>query len=368
MIASKVIVQTARFGALAGLAFAGACNESPTLGAPGIGAPSAACIIPETQIFDGGPGKDGIPALTNPRLVGIAEAGTEYLADRDRVIGLIVDGQPIAVPHNIGWWHEIVNFDFPNQRLAVTYCPLTGSSLVFDRQGIGGAELGVSGLLFRNNLIMYDRTSQESLWPQMMRTAACGPRVGTDLRMVAAVEMTWAGWRTLHPETRVIADDPRNNRNYRLYPYGNYEDPDNPRTLFPMPNVDTRRPPKERVLGIAVANSDGLAFPFGELDTLGAIAAVHALAGEAEVVVFWDRERRAASAHRPRAGERSLSFSVRDGQVLDAETGSVWSVDGRAVDGPLAGERLAGVDEAFVSFWFAWAAFHPRTILWQAGG
>ncbi len=136
------------------------------------------CSIPASQIFDGGPGKDGIPALTNPRLVGAGEPGTEYLRDDDRVIGVLLEGQPVAVPHNIGWWHEIVNFNLGDQRLAVTYCPLTGSSLAFDRAPIGGAELGVSGLLFQNNLIMYDRSSRESLWPQMLRGARCGPHAG----------------------------------------------------------------------------------------------------------------------------------------------------------------------------------------------
>jgi len=55
---------------------------------------------------------------------------------------------------------------------------------------------------------------------------------------------------------------------------------------------------------------------------------------------------------------------VRNGQIIDTETESVWQVDGLAVGGPLAGSRLTPIDEAYVSFWFAWAAFQPQTEIW----
>lgn len=347
---------------LVGVVVLAGCGDSDAL------RPSQAnvsCSIPENLIFAGGPGKDGIPALSNPLLVSPGDAGTAYLRDDDRVIGLFLQGEPVAVPHNIGWWHEIVNFDAGDRRIAVTFCPLTGSSLAFDRSAIGGAELGVSGLLYFTNLIMYDRNTQESLWPQMMRAARCGPRDGTRLDMVPVAEMTWAGWRTLHPETLVVSDDPGRNRNYRSYPYGDYERTDNPRLLFPVPAMDSRRPPKERVLGIPSGEDGGVAFPFGVLDQLGPVAVVPATSGAGLVVVFWDRARQAAVAHYPRIGELHLSFEVRGGAIVDVQTGSAWSVDGRAVAGPLQGERLEMVPEAFVSFWFAWASFHPTALLWE---
>ena len=95
------------------------------------------------------------------------------------MIGVEVDGEYIAVPHNILWWHEIANFD--ELGLAVTYCPLTGSSIAFHRSGVDGAQFGVSGLLYKNNLVMYDRTAvdgEDSLWPQMLAGGFCGPAEG----------------------------------------------------------------------------------------------------------------------------------------------------------------------------------------------
>ena len=197
-----------------------------------------ACDLPSSEIVNGGPGKDGIPALTNPPLV--ASDAVRYLAETDRVIGLILDDKPVAIPHNILWWHEILNYDGATQKIAVTYCPLTGSSIVFDREAIGGAELGVSGLLYQNNLIMYDRNEEEALWSQMLSGARCSSSKGFPLESVSHVEMSWGGWKAIHPDTQVLSASTGFSRNYTQYPYGDYEEVDNSRLLFQMDNIDCR--------------------------------------------------------------------------------------------------------------------------------
>jgi hypothetical protein len=337
------------------------CNDAdgPASVTPG----ELECTIPSGQIFDGGPGKDGIPALENPRLVGIESPELAYLRDGDRVIGLLRNGQAIAVPHNIGWWHEIVNLDIEGLQVAVTFCPLTGSSLAFDRSGADGATFGVSGLLYQNNLIMYDRNRPESLWPQMARSARCGARTGTTLAMVPVIEMTWAAWRGLHPDTRVISGDLGLGRNYTLYPYGSYDQEGNEQLLFPLQNVDRRRPVKERVLGIPLAGG-GMAFPFGELARAGDVAVVPFESDGEDLVVLWDERARAAMAYRPIAAGQTLTLEVRVGAIVDRETESTWDVDGLARSGVLRGQRLEAVAEAHVAFWFAWAAFNESTQIW----
>ncbi|MCH7564595.1 MAG: DUF3179 domain-containing protein, partial [Gemmatimonadetes bacterium] len=132
------------------------------------------CSISKEFLFDAGVPRDGIPALTDPVLVPVGDPTIEYLLGAHRVIGIEVGGQYIAIPHNILWWHEIVNFNSLALPLAVTFCPLTGSSMVFDRSSVRGVEFGVSGLLFQNNLVMYERSgdgTDASLWPQMIRGA-----------------------------------------------------------------------------------------------------------------------------------------------------------------------------------------------------
>ena len=324
------------------------------------------CSIPKDFLFDTGVPRDGIPALTDPRLVAPNNPNTEYLLGGDRVIGIEVGGQYIAVPHNILWWHEIVNFTSLEVPLTVTYCPLTGSSMVFDLTSVPGLEFGVSGLLFQNNLVMYERNSGEaaSMWPQMIRGARCGPLDGQALEMYPAIEMRWDSWRLLHPDTRVLSGETGHLRDYQSYPYGSYEGVTNAETLYPHPEFDRRRSPKERVLGIPFADGGGIAFPFLALDSRDARRVVHETADSEPVVVFWDRVSAAAMAYRPSVDGQSLTFEVLNGRYVDVETGSEWTFEGVGISGPMTGAKLAPFSEAYVSFWFAWATFVQGTQLW----
>ena len=325
------------------------------------------CSIPESEIISGGVGRDGIPALRNPLFVAPDHREAGYLQDFDRVIGLEIGGEFLAVPHNILWWHEIVNLDNYGVPLAVSYCPLTGSSMVFDRTTVGGNDFGVSGLLYKNNLIMFERRSdgtQESWFPQFLRGARCGPLDGAPLPMYPSVEMRWDAWRTLHPETGVVSGIQGYGRDYFSYPYGDYEVLDNAETLFPQDEHDRRRPPKERVLGIPREHGFGMAFPFGLLQRLGDKAVVHDdVQGTRSIVVFWSTEAETAIAFVPRVNGQELTFEARDDGFFDIENGSEWTLQGRAIAGPLEGSMLELVSDAFISFWFAWSTFHPNTAL-----
>ncbi len=125
--------------------------------------------------------RDGIPSLDDPAWDRADASIPDYLDDETRVIGVFANGSAFAVPLNVLWSHEIVNLDTggPNApRLSITYCPLTGSSLVLDRASVGGATLGVSGILFMNNLLVYDRRDPEdTLWPQMLAWRGRGHRL-----------------------------------------------------------------------------------------------------------------------------------------------------------------------------------------------
>jgi hypothetical protein len=362
------LAKTMAVGALALALMTVACGESPVAEAfPKLEREEdGTCSIPESEIRSGGVPIDGIPAMSDPELVSADDPSATYVRTWDRVIGIEVDGMYIAVPHNILWWHEIVNFNAFSAPLAVTYCPLTGSSMVFDRTAAGGAGFGVSGLLFRNNLILYDRSDEQSLWPQMMRGARCGPRDGQMLDMVPSIEMRWDAWVELHPDTKVISIPSSLNRNYQQYPYGDYESLNNTRTLFPQGDFDGRRPPKERVLGIPYSNGSGMAFPFTTLDSGGDRFVVHSQAEGEDIVVFWDHDSKAAVAFEATLDGQVLEFELEEGRYVDVQTGSEWTLDGRAISGGFEGQELVQVADAYVSFWFAWAAFVPSTGLWLA--
>lgn len=345
---------------------------------PGLELSQLECSIPQNQIFSGGVPVDGIPSLQDPEFVPVGHQSLDYMDfghpfPDPRIIGVVHDDQAWAVPHNILWWHEIVNLDLDDQtRLAVTYCPLTGSGMVFDRGPLGGATLGVSGLIFRNNLMMYDRGGSASLFPQMMRAARCGIRDGSPLPMFPAVEMRWSEWKELHPQTMVVSDRTGFNRNYRQYPYGSYES--NSEYLFPVGEIDPRRPEKERVLGYPVTESasddspGGLALPFGELERAAemGVAAVPVRIEGSDALVLWSTAAQGGGFYRPVTEQGDpVEIEARDGELVDVGTGSVWSIEGRAIEGARAGERLVPLEEGYVAFWFAWEIFHPDTELWE---
>ena len=323
------------------------------------------CSISQSLIFSAAPAKDWIPALTNPGFVGPRDESVAFLKDSDRIVGMVIDGQAYAVPINVLWWHEIVNLDVGSHSLAITHCPLTGSSLVFDRAPLGGVEFGVSGLLYLNNLMMYDRSTGESLWPQMLRGARCGVQSGTALVSIPSLEMEWWRWQTIHPDTRVLGEITGHVRDYSEYPYGDYAEARNARTLFPRVVADDRLQPKELVLGVPDGEQQW-AIPFGRLESVGSTAAVHPAGASPHLVVLWDGLGSSAMAFDSRleTGER-LTFRVEDDRIRDDLTDSIWRFDGLALAGPLVGTQLDPIAEAYAAFWFAWVDFHPETLVWE---
>ena len=338
------------------------CGDDIVLGLGGEPPPNNFdCIIP-VDLISSAAVRDAIPALTDPEMVPFEDPRAAYLLDHDRVISLELNNFRVAVPLNVLWWHEIVNLTIGAASVAVTHCPLTGSSLVFDRGPLGGVELGVSGLLYQTNLMMYDRVDEDSLWPQLARGARCGPKTGQALKMLPAVEMRWDQYKQLFPGALVLLGEEGGvDREYQRYPYGpDYRSDHNLQGV--QEGIDERRLPKERVLGVPTA-SGGIAFPFHEFEALGSHAVVDL--PENEMVVFWSGGAEAAMAFRHILDGQRLTFRVSQEGIRDEGTGSLWQIDGEAVDGPLKGRRLVPVADAHVSYWFGWVAFNPSTTIWS---
>ncbi len=120
-------------------------------------------LIPVDEVYNGGVGMDGIPALTDPNLITADEAEGDLHA-LDTVIGVLIENEARAYPHYILDWHEIINDEIGNTAFALTYCPLTGSGIAVNRD-VGGyvTTFGVSGLLYNSNLMPYDRLTR-SYW------------------------------------------------------------------------------------------------------------------------------------------------------------------------------------------------------------
>ena len=333
------------------------------------------------HLLSGGVAKDGIPALTNPTFVAPDEIG--YLAQDDVVMGLVINGEPRAYPHNIGWWNEIINDRVGDQSVVVSLCPLTGTGQVFNATDSDGSqiEFGVSGLLINSNLVMYDRRDGETLYPQMIYTAINGPQVGDRLDLMPVVETTWALWKRMYPSTTVVQASTGweyyNSRwaysetRYTQYPYGDYRTNHEGLIFRPTTNggvFDHRFENKDLVLGLC-RNDQTKAFPFALMPDE---VVINDLVGGDPVVILFDAASRTALAYFSQLDDEPLSFYGVDSagplpvEFMDAETGSRWNMLGEAIAGPLAGRRLAQVP-AYNAMWFAWTAYWPDTEVWQPG-
>ena len=276
---------------------------------------SNASIDPE-EIVLGGPPRDGIPAINQPKF--IAADKVDYLHDDDIVMALVRGDIARAYPTRILVWHEIVNDVIGGDQVAVTYCPLCGTGMVFER-AINGQErtFGVSGLLYQSDVLMYDKES-ESLWSQLAMKAVSGAEVGAELTWLSSEHMTWKAWRDQYPRGEVLSTDTGYRRNYSGEAYASYFASD--RTMFPVSHLRRELPNKAWVIGVII-DGEAKAYP---VRTLPDNQVIHDMVGNAPVSVLYDAEKR-----HPR--------------VTDVQ-----------------GEQIPSV----MVFWFAWQAFYPETGLW----
>ena len=268
-------------------------------------------LIPAEEIYHGGPPRDGIPAIDTPRFVSIEEA--MFLQDQDRVLGIHRNGIAKAYPIAILNWHEIVN----DKEVLISYCPLCGTGMAFK---VDKADFGVSGLLYNSDMLLYDRKT-ESLWSQILAKAISGKRKGERLTMLPLEHTTWHDWKSRNPNTLVLSTDTGYSRDYTSTPYGNYET--SSAIYFPIAAKSRKYHPKEKVIGIHIGNTYK-AYPFIELDKTGKQIIQDQVQGK-EIRIHFNSEH-------------------RSGMIKDT-----------------SGKTLPSL----ISFWFAWYAFHPETLVYS---
>ncbi|MDK9558461.1 DUF3179 domain-containing protein [Marinobacter sp. M216] len=277
-------------------------------------------LIPAEQILRGGPPRDGIPAIREPKFE--RPDSTQPWQPDDLMLTWDGDGESRAFPVGILNWHEIVNVQLPDQSLLITFCPLCGSGIGFDPV-VDGRELsfGVSGLLYNSDLLMYDHQT-ESLWSQIEGRAVSGPLAGKSLERVPVRHELWQQWRDrVGDRARVLSTDTGHRRNYRQSPYGNYDQSE--RLHFPVSKTSRKYHPKTWVLGWS-HNGEAKVWPFPELA-------------------------RHEGALRDEVGGKAVTVHY-DPDVPSAEL--------RDENGALLPATRA--------FWFAWYTFHPDTLIFES--
>jgi hypothetical protein len=334
--------------------------------------------IPLDEIISGGPPPDGIPPIDDPVYESV-EAAAGWLEATSPVMVVDVDDDVRVYPLAILTWHEIVNDTVGGVPLVVTYCPLCNSALVFERtiDGPDGGQVldfGTSGRLYLSNLVMYDR-QHRNLWTQFEGEAVVGePLLGTQLTRVPAWLFGFAEAAALHPNAQVLSRDTGHDRDYGRNPYTGYDTEDRDPFLF-RGELDDRFPPMTRLVGLADGD-DAVAIT---LDHLTEQRTVETELADRAIVVLWapgqasaldgasidagrDVGQTAAFVAELDGQQLSLRPSQTDGRFEDADTGSVFDLRGRALDGPLEGQQLQPVPHDD-TFWFVWVAFRPDTEL-----
>ena len=368
--------------------------------------------IPLDEVLSGGPPPQGIPAIGFRDLIGDIDAtdaptfessaaAEEWLAADEPVLAVEIEGEARAYPLQILMWHEIVNDELGGVPIAVTYCPLCNSGLVFDRrvpltgelvadvlaipdtaasvddsppkeiEGEASVEVtfGTSGLLYQSNLLMFD-SATHTLFSQLVGRGVIGVLDGVQLVRVPAQVTSLADFAEAYPTGEVLSRETGFERDYGRNPYRGYDQEDDPPMLLIGEDIDERLPPKARVVTFSVSD-DIVAVPWARLEEEGVVTAT---VGERDVVILWQAGTRSALDAKQIADSREVGavgvfFAEADGAEVSlaasedgftAPDGSVYDIFGRAVSGPAEGTSLEAIAHDN-TLWFAWVAFQPDT-------
>ena len=279
--------------------------------------------IPLEEIISGGPPKDGIPSIDNPKFISVEEAN-QWLGDDEPGVAFSLGDTHRFYPYQILVWHEIVNDTVQGQRVLITYCPLCLTGFIFDPVVQGErVEFGTSGKLWKSNLVMYDRKT-DSLWPQILGEAVVGEMTGTRLKTLPSDQITYGAFKKAHSQGQVLSRDTGAARFYGSNPYGNYFQP----VSFALSLVgsrDTRLPAEAYVFGIVV---DGKAKAYF----------IESVKNQGEVKDTFEGK----------------NFVLKHDKDLDVVRVYEKLPDGSEV-------RI----NPFSSFWFSWAAAYPDSELYK---
>lgn len=263
---------------------------------------------------------DCIPSIDQPKFISADEA-SEWLKAEDMVFGIDLDGVQRAYPQKILNWHEIVNDKINDQAIVLTFSPLSGSALAFERKVDEViTEFGISGYLYNNNSLIYDRY-EGNLWQQVSGEALSGPAAERNEKLTSLpiISVSWEKWLAKHPQSEVLSRENGLDANYNISPYNNYESTD--RIHYPVTNFNDDIPIKTAIYGIEL-NDQSKAYTLEALEREGTI--------------------------QDQIADTPIEISLE-------ESGKV------SVKNLENGEEI----QAIRLFWFAWFAFHPNTELYQ---
>ena len=325
------------------------------------------------EIISGGPPKDGIPALDNPKFISIEEA-KKWLDEKEPVVSLVMDGEAKAYPLQILIWHEIINHKFKGIPVSVTFCPLCYSAIAFDRRLDGKTyNFGVSGMLRHSDMVMFDRET-ESWWQQITGEAIVGDLTGKKLKQIPAQIVGFGQFANSFPEGLVVSKDTGHKRSYGKNPYVGYDNINQRPFLF-HGKTDKRLKPMEKIVVVEIGGVSK-AYP---RSITRKMRVIDDKIKSQNIVIFHNdgansaldssnikdsKDIGATGVFIPIVNGKKLKFSFTDGLFIDKQTKTKWNVFGRAIEGKLKGKQLKQIQHGDY-FAFAWLTFRPKTKIYK---
>ncbi len=314
-------------------------------------------LIEKSLVFDGGPGKDGIPALVNPEMIGADEV--DYILDDDLVIGLKYGNKVVAYPHKILDWHEIINDDIDDMSLAITYCPLTGTAVGWNRNiNNTNTTFGVSGLLYKNNLIPYDRSS-DSNWSQLKLECVNGKLIGSKPDITILREMRWNLWKKIYPQTRVVSTNTGHQRTYSRYPYGDYKT-NNQYFIFPNDPVVNNIPEKERV-HVIILDDIAKVYRFSDF---GSGKVIRDTFKNKQLIIIGNPDFIVSFELNANTNILDFEYNFNGSEIILTDNeNNTWNLFGEAISGPREGTFLDTAKISMMAYYFSVESFYPNPII-----
>lgn len=313
------------------------------------GAPQPMNIRLEEVVW-GGALYEGIPSLDFPLMVTASQAS--YLQASDLVFGVEINGDVRAYPLRILGWHEMLNDEIGGIPVALAYCTLCGSAILYETQPDDISEpfsFGSSGLLFRSNKLMFDRQTH-SLWNQFTGRPVVGPLLDRDMKLSThPITITsWELWSAKHEDTKVLSLNTGFIRDYDSgVTYADYFA--SPDLMFPSAaNSTTQILRKDYVFGV----SQFAASKAWRLSAFSKEPVINDQVGATPLVVIGNEITRTVRAYERKADEH---FRQAAGGKLLLDD-ALWEIEEEFLYNPSTDERrfrLAG----HISYWFAWDSF-----------
>ena len=349
------------------------CREDVPSALANPGNPDLRALLDPVRIRSGGPIPDGIPTIDNPNFRRASEV--ESLLDAEPVVAVAINDDARAYPIRVLTRHELVNDTVGEVPITVSYCPLCNSAVTYDRRAADRVlDFGTSGSLYQSSLVMYDRQTQ-SLWTHFDGKAVVGHLAGTQLDFYSTQIIAWSEWSKDNPEGLVLVGEagglPLNV--YGSNPYVGYEASENLLSPgFQSEAIDERLPRKERVIGLRNTEGEAVAIRHSHLREAqvvrltfnGLPLVAWNLPGAASAIdareVSEGRDVGTTGVFSALIGDTALTFEPAEGGFRDRETGTLWSVTGKATAGTFEGAQLSP-QEFLDTFWFAWSTFNKST-------